>query len=129
MEIALLSGFAVLAAFMLAGITWIAYLRRRGAAMLLERRVHLLVPHNSMSLEKVCDLLDEEYERITEFIVLAAPNATGQDQVWIKLSPTTASEFEAILVKLRKMPDMLESGADRSGEFRVISPIGRKRAA
>ena len=129
MEIALLRGFAVLAAFMLAGITWIAYLRRRGAAMLLERRVHLLVPHNSMSLEKVCDLLGEEHERITEFIVLAAPNATGQDQVWIKLSPTTASEFEAILVKLRKMPDMLESGADRSGEFRVISPIGRKRAA
>ena len=129
MEIALLSGFAVLAAFMLAGITWIAYLRRRGAAMLLERRVHLLVPHNSMSLEKVCDLLGEEQDRITEFIVLAAPNATGQDQVWIKLSPTTASEFEAILVKLRKMPDMLDSEADRSGEFRLISPIGRKRAA
>jgi hypothetical protein len=129
MEIALLRGFAVLAAFLLAGITWIAYLRRRSAAMLLERRVHLLVPHNSMSLEKVCDLLGEEQDRITEFIVLAAPNATGQDQVWIKLSPTTASEFEAILVKLRKMPDMLDSEADRSGEFRLISPIGRKRAA
>ena len=129
MEIALLRGFAVLAAFMLAGITWIAYLRRRSAAMLLERRVHLLVPHNSMSLEKVCDLLGDGHERITEFVVLAAPNATGQDQVWIQLSPTTAKEFEAILVKLRRMADTLESEADRSGEFRLISAVGRKRAA
>ena len=129
MDITLLKGIAVLAACLLTGITWIAHLRRRSAAMPLERRIHLLAPHNSMSLEKVCDLLGDEHERITEFVVLAAPNATGQDKVWIQLSPTTAKEFEGILVKLRRMADMLESEADRSGEFRLISPVGRKRAA
>ena len=129
MDTTLLRGIAVLAVCLLAGITWIAHLRRRSAAMPLERRIHLLAPHNSMSLEKVCDLLGDEHERITEFVVLAAPNATGQDQVWIQLSPTTAKEFEAILVKLRRMADTLESEADRSGEFRLISAVGRKRAA
>ncbi len=97
--------------------------RRRGIAQTVERRIHMLVPHDSVSLEAMSDLLGRERDWISQFIVLAAPNDTSPDHVWIKFTPTTADEFDAILSRVKEMRGVVECESDSSDEFRLATPL------